>query len=668
MAGIDLAKLRAAQEKAAAAGSEKAQQALQSQANGGNALGGSFTLQNPIVNKPSGGNYTTYGSSAPTPAPSPVPSTNYVQQGTNVTGSAGSGKLLNDILYAKDQYDVGNKNWASSTAQGLYAQLDPSLAKQIQGMNAGQLRTYLAGQNNSTPTPSQPSGGATFTPSPNYPMQGGQSGMPQSSPNSGGYQPSYTGPDMNGMKNELNALYDNRLASEQQKLRDALATALQGYNSQETQAKQSAYDNRNASDVVSMQGQQSMQEQMANAGLTGDGQNLTLAASQAASRQGALTDINRQESNALQNISEQRSQLQNNAAKNELALQQGVNSDKAAALYDLLKYGDGRAFEMDQVNYGRYRDDINQQFAEDQFDWNKLMQEAGLTGQYNGQSTMAGKQQNLEAALAYSNLTGQVLGPQSDWSGLLRQASSGNAPLSLAGQQSQLQNRQANFDAALGVAGLTGNIVNPQSDWTGLFRQAAAGGKGKTMEALQLAFNQAMSQQQYNRGIYQDDRDYGRGVLESDRSYQLQQGSQGQQNSNNSFNRLVDIWKLTGQAPAGLESFGVQSGTPYSDGKAAEIRTVNPNQIKDLAQSFQYEGKDGTGKAYRYTPPKTNAGARYNVWVDTVTSMQSQGYDDGSIAQVLRYMGITSDEETAFMKQNQGGGRITTPDQPNMGK
>lgn len=516
MAGVDLAKLRAAQEAAAAAGSQKAQQALAAQANGGNALGGSVTLQNPI-SQPSGGRMTTYGSSpTPTPAPAAVsmaPTTNYVQQATNVTGNAGTGKLLNDILYAKDQYDAGNKAWASSTAQGYYSQLDPALAKQVQGMNAQQLRDYIAGQsaaptsNGGNPAPMS-NGGPAYNPWSNS----SASSAPTASPS---YQPTYTGPDMTAMTGQLNSLYDNRLASETQKLRDALATALQGYNAQETQAKQSAYDNRNAADVVSMQGQQAMAEQMANAGLTGDGQNLTLAASQAASRQGALTDINRTETNALQNISQQRSNLQNNAAQNELALTQAVGADKAAALFDLLKYGDSRAFDMDQVNYGRYRDDINQQFAEDQFDWSKLMQEAGLTGMYNGQSTMAGKQQNLEAALAYSNLTGKVLGPQSDWSGLLRQASSGSAPLSLAGQQAQLQSRQANFDAALSVAGLTGNIVNPQADWTGLFRQAAAGGNGPTMAALQQAFQQAMAQQDYSRGVY-----------ESDRNYQLQSSGQ----------------------------------------------------------------------------------------------------------------------------------------------
>ncbi|CDN42151.1 hypothetical protein [Paenibacillus sp. P22] len=519
---IDLEKLRAAQQQAAANGSAKAQQALAAQANGGNALGGSVTLQNPI-SQPSGGRMTTYGSSpTPTPAPAAVsmaPTTNYVQQATNVTGNAGTGKLLNDILYAKDQYDAGNKAWASQTAQGFYSQLDPALAKQVQGMNAQQLRDYIAGQsmaptaNGGSPTPMS-NGVPVYS---GIPLSGSGVSTP-SNPSASApatYQPTYTGPDMTAMKDQLNSLYDNRLAAETQKLRDALATALQGYSAQETQAKQSAYDNRNAADVVSMQGQQAMAEQMANAGLTGDGQNLTLAASQAASRQGALTDINRTETNALQNISEQRANLQNNAAQNELALTQAVGADKAAALFDLLKYGDSRAFDMDQVNYGRYRDDINQQFAEDQFDWSKLMQEAGLTGMYNGQSTMAGKQQNLEAALAYSNLTGKVLGPQSDWSGLLRQASNGSAPLSLAGQQAQLQSKQANLDAALSVAGLTGNIVNPQADWTGLFRQAAAGGNGQTMAALQQAFQQAMSQQQYNRGVY-----------ESDRNYQLQSSGQ----------------------------------------------------------------------------------------------------------------------------------------------
>lgn len=185
------------------------------------------------------------------------------------------------------------------------------------------------------------------------------------------YTPTYNGPNIPEMSDKLNAIFDNREAAELQKLREARDIAQQGYNARETTAKQGAYDARNQADVVSTQNQQRTAEMMANAGLTTDGQNLTVQASQNAARLGALTGINRDEGNALRDISEQRSLLNNNAAKNELALTQQVNSDQAAAQFDLMKYGDTRAFDMEKYNYDRFSDEMDRDFRSDQFEYGK---------------------------------------------------------------------------------------------------------------------------------------------------------------------------------------------------------------------------------------------------------------------------------------------------------
>ncbi|WP_211749930.1 hypothetical protein [Paenibacillus sp. Marseille-Q4541] len=62
-----------------------------------------------------------------------------------------------------------------------------------------------------------------------------------------------------------------------------------------------------------------------------------------------------------------------------------------------------------------------------------------LAGQ---QLDLANKQANLDSALQYSNLTGRLMTPQSDWSGYARQAANGNAPLTMAGQQQQFDQGQ----------------------------------------------------------------------------------------------------------------------------------------------------------------------------------------------------------------------------------
>ena len=65
----------------------------------------------------------------------------------------------------------------------------------------------------------------------------------------------------------------------------------------------------------------------------------------------------------------------------------------------------------------------------------------------------------------------------------------------LGGQAQDLQNRQANLGAAMDVSNLTGSVVTPQNDWTGLYRQAADGGLGQTLEGQQVSSGLVSEQQ-----------------------------------------------------------------------------------------------------------------------------------------------------------------------------
>lgn len=351
--------------------------------------------------------------------PPKIPSQQPVQQPT--TNYGGTGNPLNEILYSKEQYDAGNKNWASNNAQQFYAKLGTEEAAKVQGMNTQQLRDYInsknsgpAGAGAGASGGGQSGGGGGGVPAGggySAPVGGSAGFTPpiQSAPPKP-YESTYKGPDLTGMTKNIEDTYANRLAAELQKIREARDTALQGYNLQETAATQGAYDARNQSDVVNMQGAQAMKETMANAGLTTDGQNLTLQAGQNAARLGDLGLINRQETTAKTNIAEQRAGLQNNAAGNELALQQQIDSDKAAALLDLQKYGDTRNFDVDQANYGRYRDDVSQQFAQDQFDYGQyqddVQNQAQYGGVYKGNKTVQQQQQDIQNQAQYQGTYG----------------------------------------------------------------------------------------------------------------------------------------------------------------------------------------------------------------------------------------------------------------------
>ncbi len=85
----------------------------------------------------------------PTTAPAVATNTNYVAQG---------GKTLNDILYLKDNYRTDNKNYISSQANPLYAQLDQQTAAMVKGMSADQLRNYINGLGNQKTATTQNAG------------------------------------------------------------------------------------------------------------------------------------------------------------------------------------------------------------------------------------------------------------------------------------------------------------------------------------------------------------------------------------------------------------------------------------------------------------------------------------------------------------------------------
>jgi hypothetical protein len=170
---------------------------------------------------------------------------------------------------------------------------------------------------------------------------------------------------------EINNMFDRRQSAEMDAIRKQRETALQGYNKMETQTKNQAYDNRNQADVVNMQNAQRLREAMANSGIFKSGDNITATAGLNAQRQGAIGSINRDESNQLTDIGERRNMTINNAQSDEAALISRIAADRIQA-------------------------QINQRNTDRGFS----LQEGGLTGNYNGQQTLAARTADRNYGLA----------------------------------------------------------------------------------------------------------------------------------------------------------------------------------------------------------------------------------------------------------------------------
>lgn len=491
--------------------------------------------------------------SVPTP-----PQTNY----------GGQGNVYNELLYSKKQYDAGNKNWAMNNANQYYGQLSPEEANLIRGMNTQQLTDYINNRNkveSTTNAPVQvptPDGTFTYTP-PN------ESQVPI-------YNPALPVRDTEALWKYVDGQFDRKLSD------------LRLYADQQTRAGQTIADQQLAANQTQYdRAQQTIGENRALENVS-NARNLSPFSGRSDYAQGmiaqerARTDreaqqdlssrqanINADLANLRNSIEEKYAAMQNAApAEREALFQQLLNDER---MYDLAVNGQqieglmansqlnntafNQALQTFQTNRGVFESDRNFDLAE-----------GGLTGQYNGASTLAGK--------------------------------------------------QANWNAYLDMVDRTGNLgKGPAQNWTNLVNNANAGG-------------QTLSGRQYDRNIFESDRNYDRGVYESDRNYDYQVGrdavadeqfmkkfnedvrqfglqhalqrnaqaiSAANQRSDNSrassnaeFNRLMDIWKATGVAPAGIQ--GVAPGTPYGGGNPSGISEKMMDESRSMVDAIRTGG------------------------------------------------------------------------------
>lgn len=227
--------------------------------------------------------------------------------------------------------------------------------------------------------------------------------------------------------------------------------------------------------------------------------------------------------------------------------------------------------------------DFNQNMANQQFDWQKQMDMAGLTGQFNGDSTLAGKQANLNAALQVGNQLGQVIQPKSDWSQLYNQT---DAPLNYQAARDAIGDEQykQKFDEDVRRYGL--EYAMKQADQANQFANRSSDNARAAASEARAAGNQQLG-------------------------------------------NLFDIWDRTGVAPAGIP--GVAEGTPINKGGSSQNGNFKLDDYKGyIDKNFYTETVDPN----TYKPVKSfdSAGARKYII--------SLGLPDEQTDQVLKLYGL----------------------------
>ncbi|MED1949001.1 hypothetical protein [Brevibacillus centrosporus] len=218
------------------------------------------------------------------------------------------------------------------------------------------------------------------------------------------------------------------------------------------------------------------------------------------------------------------------------------------------------------------------------------------------------EQQGIQNMMADRNFQAQQA--QQDYTNILAEREFAVEQAAREWQQRQAE-KAANWNAAMQVSERYGTTVDPKQNWQYLLEQV----RGlKPVDVMR-------DERDYNRGVFESDRDYNRGVFESNRDYNRPKSSGGGGSSSGVQKYLMDIWKLTGEAPVGLP--GVEPGTPlYSkdnstagddDAKTWETAislaqkdasrnegAMTYEQMMELAQSY-YERLTG-GKPPSKTP------------------------------------------------------------------
>jgi hypothetical protein len=296
--------------------------------------------------------------------------------------------------------------------------------------------------------------------------------------------------------------------------------------------------------------------------------------------------------------------------------------------------------------------------------------------QRNAQQGIRSAQESMGAAGfgRSTNLAERAQGIQNDANEYLQLQV---VPQLTAANQAQQQQEIANLGAYLGV--LTGQ--------QGMFDTRTQQGLQNTLQYMGFLSDQRNTysneqyqtgrdtvqdnqwQQNYDRGVFENDRTFNEGVrqfdttfdrnmFENDRAYEmekekfaenvrqfgvnvaLEKASQaisrsnaGTSASNANHNRLMDVWKATGRAPAGIS--GVPEGTPYSDGGSGSAVEYDYRKDPNFSEGIAWVNGDPVGalKELRQDAKSIIDELGYQAYQELLKAAEAQQPDEDPFAQ-----------------------------------
>lgn len=474
---------------------------------------------------------TKYATGVPTSA-SAAPTTNYVANG---------GKTLNDILYLKDNYRADNKDYIAKTVAPLYAQLDSTLAGQVKNMSADQLRSYINSQNQ------QGTGSSAGTGTPGAAL-GMNNGVPAAPTQSADYSSI-----MDSIRSGYMADIQTQSLSIQQALDKAIAASQLNVNQNNNQLQEQI---RSLTNQKAQLDDAAQQLQNRRGGFYSGGLDYQLG-NIASTTQQATGDAQRDVATRNDSI----------YANNALLAQQAADTIKqleTAApdkIRELIRQAinDERSFGLQEgALTGSYNGTPT--LAAQQFQWGQQTDTANLTGSLNGKSTLAAQQQSW-------NQNQDTIANNANYGGTFN----GNKTVQQQQQEWENKYNQSNntFNQNVTMAQLTGFL--PDGTATSAQQQlqlqnlwAVADATGTIPDSLATLYGLPKGTQ--TQAAYQ----FAQQIAISKQNADTSSNSNTNSNANSQFNQLMDIWKATGVAPAGIS--GVTAGTPYSTGAAAQVK------------------------------------------------------------------------------------------------
>jgi len=147
-----------------------------------------------------------------------------------------------------------------------------------------------------------------------------------------------------------------------------------------------------------------------------------------------------------------------------------------------------------------------------------------------------------------------------------------------------MQNKQLNINTALAYGDRAGQVLTPQTDPTGYLRQINTG-----VSSSGTPISQTLDNQQFQYGKTQDAIKNALQARQVNASIANMSADNARQMDNTAYNRFMDMWQITGKAPDDMPAYGIKKGDPYPTTTSSAKSSINAkDSANNLSQAKGY--------------------------------------------------------------------------------